>query len=68
MLPFEPHKHRYELLLPMKRRILTNPGCKVQQLFFDCLWQWLVYPDNITPGLNHIPMAQRELVALALQE
>jgi hypothetical protein len=52
----------------MKRRILTNPGCKVQQLFFDCLRQWLVYPDNITPDLNHIPMAQRELVALALQE
>jgi hypothetical protein len=62
------HKRRYKLLLPMKCRILTNPGCKVQQLFFDCLRQWLVYPDNITPDLNHIPMAQRELVALALQE
>jgi hypothetical protein len=62
------HKRRYELLLPMKRRTLTNPGCKVQQLFFGCLRQWLANPDNISPDISHIPMAQRGLVALALQE
>ena len=52
----------------MKRRTLTNPGCKVQQLFFGCLRQWLANPDNISPDISHIPMAQRGLVALALQE
>ena len=62
------HKQRYELLFPMKRRILTNPGCKVQQLFFDCLRKWLARPDNISPDISHLPMAQRTLVALALTE
>ena len=62
------HKRRYELLFPMKRRILTNPGCKVQQLFFDCLRKWLARPDNISPDISHLPMAQRTLVALALTE
>jgi hypothetical protein len=62
------HKRRYELLLPLKRRMLTVPACKVQQLFFDCLRRWLANPDDILPDISHIPTAQKELVTKALLE
>jgi hypothetical protein len=61
------HKWQYELLLPMKCRILTVPGCKAQQLFFSCLRSWPAHPDNITPDISHLPMEQRPLIALALR-
>jgi ribonuclease HI len=62
------HKRRYELLPPMQRRMLTVPGCRVQQLFFDCLRSWLANPDNISPDISHIPIEQRGLVETALSE
>jgi hypothetical protein len=68
MHPFQSHKRQYELLLPFKRRMLTIPACKVQQLFFDCLWQSLANLDDILPDISHIPKAKKELVATAVSE
>jgi hypothetical protein len=62
------HKRRFELIPPMKRRMLTVPGCRVQQIFFDCLRSWLANPDNISPDLSHIPLEQRGFVETALSE
>ena len=62
------HKRRYELIPPMQRRMLTVPGCRVQQIFFDCLRSWLANPDNITPDISHLPIEQRGLVETALSE
>jgi hypothetical protein len=62
------HKRRYELIPQMKRRMLTVPGCRVQQIFFDCLRSWLANPDNISPDISHIPLEQRGFVETALSE
>jgi hypothetical protein len=49
--------------------MLTVPACKVQQLFFNCLQQWLLANlDDILPDISHIPNVQKELVAMALSE
>jgi hypothetical protein len=50
----------------MKQCMLTMPGCKVQQLFFCCMWIWLAHLDIISPDISHITMEQRPLVEIAL--
>ena len=63
------NRRRYELVLPMKRKMLTISNCRVQQLFVKCIKQWLAHPETpITPDISHIPDKQRALVETALEE
>ena len=63
------HKKRYELLLPMKRKMLTVHGCKVQELFVKCFEAWLANPETpITPDISTVPLEQRHLLAIAIEE
>ena len=63
------NRRRYELVLPMKRKMLTISNCRVQQLFVKCIKQWLAHPETpITPDISHIPDKQCALVEMALEE
>jgi len=63
------HKRRYELVPAMKRKMLTIPSCRVQQLFIKCVEQWLAHPETpILPDISHIPDEQHDLVEKAIEE
>jgi hypothetical protein len=56
-------------MMNMKRQMMPNPGCRVQQLFMVCFESWLeTLETQLIPEMSGIPSVQRELLDKAIKE
>jgi hypothetical protein len=62
------HKKRYDLVLPMMKKIQQNNLCPVQEAFAKCVRSWLEYLETIIPDVSRVHDSQRGLLQRAIDD
>jgi hypothetical protein len=62
------HKKRYDLVLPMMRKICQNKLCPVQEVFTKCIRSWLESPETSIPDVSSVHESQRDLLQKAISD
>jgi hypothetical protein len=62
------HKKRYDLVLPMMRKIRQNKLCPVQVVFTKCIRSWLESPETSIPDVSSVHESQRDLLKKAISD
>jgi hypothetical protein len=62
------HKKRYDLVLPMMKKIQQNNLCPAQRVFTQCIRSWLESPETIIPDVSSVHDSQRGLLQRAIDD